>query len=248
MGSEMCIRDSYPMVLTHDPFVPTPKSPEWATQRNKKDKAFFADMVHYMDHLVGRIHQSLEDLGLSEKTLLLFTADNGTHRSIRSQIAHGWIQGGKGTTPNAGTHVPFIAYWKGQTPAGETSMDLIDFSDILPTLAEAMQTRHPQPKRVEGRSFLPQLKGEKGSPRSWTYCWYDPLWGNLGQYKNQFVRNQRFKLYQDGRFFDIMNDALEQSALTSPSISESSRSSYQQLLDGLATMPTWAPKPANKKP
>ena len=238
----------YPMVLTHDPFVPTPKSPEWATQRNKKDKAFFADMVHYMDHLVGRIHQSLEDLGLSEKTLLLFTADNGTHRSIRSQIAHGWIQGGKGTTPNAGTHVPFIAYWKGQTPAGETSMDLIDFSDILPTLAEAMQTRHPQPKRVEGRSFLPQLKGEKGSPRSWTYCWYDPLWGNLGQYKNQFVRNQRFKLYQDGRFFDIMNDALEQSALTSPSISESSRSSYQQLLDGLATMPTWAPKPANKKP
>ena len=82
----------YPMVLTHDPFVPTPKSPEWATQRNKKDKAFFADMVHYMDHLVGRIHQSLEDLGLSEKTLLLFTADNGTHRSIRSQIAHGWIQ------------------------------------------------------------------------------------------------------------------------------------------------------------
>ena len=127
-------------------------------------------------------------------------------------------------------------------------MDLIDFSDILPTLAEAMQTRHPQPKRVEGRSFLPQLKGEKGSPRSWTYCWYDPLWGNLGQYKNQFVRNQRFKLYQDGRFFDIMNDALEQSALTSPSISESSRSSYQQLLDGLATMPSWAPKPANKKP
>jgi hypothetical protein len=45
-----------------------------------------------------------------------------------------------------------------------------------------------------------------------------------------------------------MNDALEQSALTNPSISESSRSSYQQLLDGLATMPSWAPKPANKKP
>ena len=62
-------------------------------------------------------------------------------------------------------------------------MDLIDFSDILPTLAEAMQTRHPQPKRVEGRSFLPQLKGEKGSPRSWTYCWYDPCGGTLDNTK-----------------------------------------------------------------
>ena len=125
-------------------------------------------------------------------------------------------------------------------------MDLIDFSDILPTLAEAMQTRHPQPKRVEGRSFLPQLKGEKGSPRSWTYCWYDPLWGNLGQYKNQFVRNQRFKLYQDGRFFDIMNDALEQFGLTSHR-SESSRSSYQQLLDGLADAHLGT-QACNKKP
>ena len=148
----------------------------------QENKAFFADMVHYMDHLVGRIHQSLEDLGLSEKTLLLLqpTMEHIDPFGLRSY----WLDSGrKGNHALAGTHVPFIAYWKGQTPAGETSMDLIDFSDILPTLAEAMQTRHPQPKRVEGRSFLPQLKGEKGSPRSWTYCWYDPLWGNLGQYK-----------------------------------------------------------------
>ena len=167
-------------------------------------------------------------------------------QSIHSvSVAHGWIQGERNHAQRW-HHVHSLPIGRDRHPP-ETSMDLIDFSDILPTW-QAMQTRHPQPKRVEGRSFLPQLKGEKGSPRSWTYCWYDPLWGNLGQYKNQFVRNQRFKLYQDGRFFDIMNDALEQSALTSPSISESSRSSYQQLLDGLATMPTWAPKPANKKP
>ena len=80
----------YPMVLTHDPSCPLPKvlnGPPSATRKTR----LFADMVHYMDHLVGRIHQSLEDLGLSEKRFT-FTADNGTHRSIRSQIAHGWIQ------------------------------------------------------------------------------------------------------------------------------------------------------------
>ena len=238
----------YPMVLTHDPFVPTPSSPEWQSERNRKDPKFFADMVHYMDHLVGRIVRTLDELKLSENTLVIFTADNGTHRSIRSKWDNRIIQGGKGTTPNAGTHVPMIAYWKGRTPTGKTSSDLIDFSDILPTFAEAMGITHPNPAVVEGRSFLPQLRGEKGNPRPWTYCWYDPLWGNLDQYKNQFVRDHRFKLYQDGRFFDVQEDELEKNVLLPTELSGDTYQAQQSLIKALESMPRWAPKPPNKKP
>jgi arylsulfatase A len=148
----------YPMVLTHDPFVPTPDSPEWQDTPNKKDKRFFAHMVNYMDKLVGRIHHKLEELNLSEETILIFTADNGTHRSIRSATQTGVVLGGKGTTPNAGTHVPMIAYWKGKTPVGKVSSDLIDFSDMFPTFGEAMKVEHPNPSVLEGRSFLSSIE------------------------------------------------------------------------------------------
>lgn len=238
----------YPMVLTHDPFVPTPDSPEWKDTPNKKDKRFFAHMVNYMDKLIGRIHQKLEELNLSEDTILIFTADNGTHRSIRSATQTGIVLGGKGTTPNAGTHVPMIAYWKGQTPVAKVSADLIDFSDMLPTFAEAIGVEHPQPSIVEGRSFLPQLKGQRGNPRDWVYCYYDPLWGNLGQYKNQFVRDQRYKLYQDGRLIDVPEDELEKSPLNLDEVDGAAGKALQRLEGALNQMPYFAPKPPNEKP
>jgi arylsulfatase A len=238
----------YPMVLTHDPFVPTPHSAEWSGQRNKKNNRFFGDMVHYMDHLVGRIHHKLEELQLSEKTILLFTGDNGTHRSIRSKTQTGSILGGKGTTPNAGTHVPLLAYWKGVTPEGGVCRDLVDFSDMFPTFSEAMGSVHPRPEIVEGRSFLAQLKGERGNPRSWVYCYYDPLWGRLAEYKNQFVRDRRFKLYQDGRLFDIPEDALEKRPIDPGKESPEAKTARHRLNTFLGEMPEWTPKPPNKVP
>lgn len=238
----------YPMVLTHSPFVPTPDSEEWNGARNKKNNRFFADMVSYMDKLVYKIHRKLEDFDLSENTILLFTGDNGTSRSIQSNTQTGLIKGGKGTTPNAGTHVPLIAYWKGKTPEGTVCHDLIDFSDMFPTISEAILAQHPQPSMLEGRSFLPQLQGEKGRPRSWAYCYYDPLWGNSDQHKNQFVRNQQFKLYQDGRFFDVPSDASETHPLNLKEASESAQQAHQRLGQVLNQMPFWNPKPPNKIP
>ena len=119
---------------------------------------------------------------------------------------------------------------------------------MLPTFAEAMGITHPNPAVVEGRSFLPQLRGKKGNPRPWTYCWYDPLWGNLDQYKNQFVRDHRFKLYQDGRFFDVQEDELEKNVLPPTELSGDTYQAQQSLIKALESMPRWAPKPPNKKP
>ena len=62
----------------------------------------------------------------------------------------------------------------------------------------------------DGRSFLPQLKGQKGNPRDWIYCWYSR---NGGPNAKEWARNQRYKLYRTGRFYDVGNDVLEKRPL-----------------------------------
>ena len=229
----------YPMVLVHDPFVPTPDSPEWNTdQRKKKNKRFFADMVAYADKLVGKILQKLEQEGLAENTLVLFVGDNGTHRSISTPTRNGRVQGGKGLTIETGIHVPMFASWKGTLPAGKVCHDLIDFTDVLPTLLDcaSLDTK----PAMDGRSFLPQLKGEKGNPRTHIFCHYDPRWGPMAKTPTRFVRDEQYKLYHDGRFFDVVADPLEEKEISKTTNGEAttSRKSLQKALDA---MPPWNP-------
>jgi len=133
----------FPMALTHAPFEPTPDSPEWKTSKGKKNNKHFADMVAYMDKIVGKILHKLDNLGLREQTLVLFTGDNGTPRTIASKVGDQTIQGGKGLTIDTGTHVPLIASWKGTALKGTVCDDLIDFTDILPTLLDAAKIKPP---------------------------------------------------------------------------------------------------------
>jgi arylsulfatase A len=197
------------MTLTHGPFEPTPDCKQWQQGNHKADRKFFADMVAYMDKIVGRIIRKLDELGLSENTLILFTSDNGTPRGITSHLGNLTIQGGKGLTTDAGTHAPLIANWKGTIPAGKVCGDLVDFSDFMPTLADAAGTKLPPVMKIDGRSFFPQLRGEKGNPREWIFCYYKP---NMKKGKwglKIFARDKKYKLYHTGEFFDVEADPLE---------------------------------------
>jgi arylsulfatase A len=91
------------------------------------------------------------------------------------------------------------------------------------------------PKGLDGRSFLPQLKGQKGNPRDWIYCWHDPRPGwDKDQFKlEEWVRNKRFKLYRDGRLFDIPADPLEERPL-GPGLAPAARRALQPVLDKMA--------------
>ncbi len=223
----------FPMCLTHDPFCPTPDS-EGPKNEKRKSPKFFADMVHYMDKIVGRIVNKLNDLQLRENTLILFTGDNGTHRSITSQINGQTIQGGKSQMTDAGTHVPLIANWKGTAPSGIVNDDLIDFSDFLPTFAEASGAELPD-VTIDGRSFLPQVRGEKGNPREWIFCHY---WGR-GREKEktrEYVRNQRWKLYDDGSFYDVKNDPLEKSPLNVEDLEKEIKQIRQKLQEAMHSL------------
>jgi arylsulfatase A len=197
----------YPMTLPHDPFVPTPDSKDWTAGKDEPSPKYFADMVAYIDKIVGRIVRKLDETGLRENTLILFTADNGTSGQITSRLADRAVRGGKGRTTDAGTHVPLIANWKGTTPGGQVCDDLIDFTDFLPTLMEAAGARVPQGFVLDGHGFLPQLRGQTGHPREWIFCHY---FRNPGDPVRRFARDKRWKLYQNGDLFDLDVDLLEE--------------------------------------
>jgi len=209
----------YPMVLVHNPFVPTPDTiggqPLEGANKAPKDKAKqkenFVAMVNYMDKIVGRIVKKIDDIGQSENTIILFTADNGTNTSITSRWNGQNIKGGKAGMKDMGTHVPLVAYWKGHTPDGVVLNDLIDFTDFYTTFAEAAGSKMGDTDPIDGRSFLPQLKGQPGNPRDWVFCHYEPYWRKK---PGQFVRTGDFKLYRDGRFYNVPVDLDEAKDLT----------------------------------
>src|SRR5690606_12818133 len=129
----------YPMCLTHDPFVPTPFSADYAAYdpKNKtNDQKYFNDILKYMDRLDGRIASKVDQLGLSEETIIIFTGDHGTSPRVEARYKGGIYKGGKGQTTRRGTHVPLIANWKGVIKPGSINSSLIDFTDFFPTLTD----------------------------------------------------------------------------------------------------------------
>ena len=222
----------YPMILTHSPFVPTPNS---ADRMSKDKQKNFEDMTTYMDMLVGRIVDKTREVGIAENTLILFVGDNGTHVTIRSRLNGKEIRGGKGKMTDAGTRVPFVAYQPGTVDAGQINSNLIDFSDFLPTTLEAVGVIAPP--NIDGQSFLWQLHGKTGEPRKWIHIFYHPR-PEKGM-SLAFVRTQRYKLYRDGRFYDVLSDVNEESPLGSSGLSRQAMNAHTLLTEALTTMPAY---------
>ncbi len=200
----------YPMALTHDPFVPTPNSTKFDSFDSKSkinDSIYFAEMVNYMDYLVGRIVKKTEALKIRQNTLILFVGDNGTDRDITSIIDGIPLTGDKGNTTNAGTHVPLIANWKGTIAEGSVNDNLIDFTDFLPTILEVTTGNLSDTLQTDGLSFYPQLLGKETKVRSWIFCDYAPNWGKFEP--RRYVQNKNWKLYGNDMFYNLQNDPLE---------------------------------------
>jgi arylsulfatase A len=204
----------YPLMLTHAPFEPTPDSEDYAAydgDAEKGDKKYFTDMVAYMDKLIGKLVAHVDKLGLRENTLILFLGDNGTAAGISSKFKGKQVMGGKGKTIARGTHVPAIANWPGQVVAGKVCDDLIDASDFLPSFCEMVDVKIPSTLKLDGRSFAPQLRGERGTPREWLYSWYQPRGPSAR--KAEFAHDKRVKLYATGEMFNIVKDPDERTPL-----------------------------------
>jgi len=202
----------YPMVLVHDPFVPTPDSPEWSDslRRYENDTTYFADMMAYTDKIIGQLENKLKEKGVWENTLFIFTGDNGTNVSVVSSTSYAKVKGGKGSSKNTGNHVPLIISWPQKMAGKRVSGSLISFADVLPTLCEAAGIA-PSKYLTDGKSFLSDLTGNNEVQEE-IFIHYSPRWGNFRS--NRWVMNKEYKLYQDGGFFNTVADTLEKSPLT----------------------------------
>ncbi len=181
----------YPMSHPHEPIVRTPDSKPGAD----RDR-LYTDNIEYMDKLVGKLMAELDRLKLRENTLVIFVGDNGTSGkfSMQSTINGRRIIGHKLNLLEGGSLVPFIASWPSVTPAGKVLNDLVDFSDFFTTFAELGGAKLPEGVKLDGHSFAPQLRGEKGLPRDWIFVQLRAKW---------YVREQGFKLTESGELFDM---------------------------------------------
>jgi arylsulfatase A-like enzyme len=227
----------FPMCLVHRPFQPTPDNPEYEDTEVEgfTDTTYFGDMVNYMDKLVGRIKDKLVETGLAEKTLIMFTGDNGTDREVWSEMTDGQvIKGWKGFPVEHGTHVPLIAYWKGTIDKGKVWGSPVDFSDFLPTLADAMETSIPDSVTTDGISFYDHMLGRAAPARKWVFCHYHS--GKEQFPEVEYVHDGQWKLYADGRFYHVAIDPLEEHPVSNDELTEKlicKKQEFQTVLDSL---------------
>lgn len=214
----------YPTHLIHSPILRTPDS------KGEGKADYYEDNVAYLDKQVGQLVAELDKLGLREKTLVVFTGDNGTARfgADRSLINGRKINGQKGSMLEGGSRVPLIANWKGTMPAGRVLNDLVDFSDFFATFAELAGAKMPEGVTFDSRSFASQLRGEKGAPRDWVFVQLGARW---------YVREPRFKLTQSGELLDMSDAPFAEKAVAADTKDEAAiaaRGRLQSVLDKLS--------------
>lgn len=220
----------YSMVLMHAEHTPTldtmPKSAYDNFDVNKKgqgrltgdDRTYFPDMVAYMDKMIGRVLDKLDELGLAENTLVVVMGDNGTNKVDFTYPDGTVYTGNKGTHKDGGLHVPLLLRAPGKIPAGSTYDGMVYVTDILPMLCEAAGVEVPNEKKIDGISFWPQATAQStDEPRKSICTWY--IGNNHVSKKDQILEyafDKKFKryapdaMYPDGRFFEWWNDVEEE--------------------------------------
>ena len=190
----------YPMILPHKPYVwpPTRVGDAGFDRRMNADPAKFPAMVEYLDAVVGNLVDHLERTGQRERTVVAFLGDNGTPKEIDLRFRGRDVVGGKGKLTEGGTRVPLMVSRPGTIPAGAVADDLIDLSDLFPSLLDLAGV--DVPRGLDGVSFAPVLRGEPGA-REWAFS-------QLGD--TRALRRGGWKWYSDGRLFDLAADPFEE--------------------------------------
>ena len=149
----------------------------------------YASMIHRLDRDVGRIVALVEELGLTNDTLFIFTSDNGGHSGTPQPFhTSGPLRGFKRDLFEGGIRVPFIARWPGTVPAGKTSDEIVAFWDILPTFAELAGVESPA--NIDGISIVNALMGGR-IKRPHEYLYWD--YGHCRERYGQAVRMGNWK-------------------------------------------------------
>ncbi len=183
-----------------------------------QDHAVYAAMVEAMDLAVGKVLAKLDELGLRENTLVIFTSDNGgLSTSEGSPTSNLPLRGGKGWMYEGGIREPLLVRWPAVVKPGGVIKTPVSSPDFFPTLLEAADAS-PQPGQVlDGRSLLPVFKGGDLPERA--LFWHYPHYGNQGGAPGAAIRRGDWKLiewFEEPRveLFNVVSDIGEQTDLS----------------------------------
>ncbi|MGI9428114.1 MAG: sulfatase family protein, partial [Bythopirellula sp.] len=158
--------------------------------RGKSKAGLFGDVVMEIDWSVGEILGELAKQGIDDRTLVIFTSDNGPWLSYGDRAGSAApLREGKGTMFEGGYREPCVMRWPGNIPAGTECDEFCSTMDLLPTIAELIGAQLPEKRIIDGKNIGPLLFGQPGaaSPHEAFYCYYA---GEL-----RAVRDQRWKLH-----------------------------------------------------
>ena len=141
----------------------------------EKPRATFAAMVNRLDNYVGEVVAKVEELGLTDNTIIMFASDNGPHDSGGADPeffnSNGPFRGIKRDLYEGGIRTAFIVKWPGTVEANTSSNHVSAFWDVLPTLADIAHANVPV--QVNGISFLPTLKGNTHKQQQHEYLYWE---------------------------------------------------------------------------
>jgi arylsulfatase A len=183
------------------PHIPFDASPKF---KGQSKRGLYGDVVEELDDSTGQILDKLRALGLAEKTLVIFTSDNGPERNTPGSAAP--LTGTKHTVYEGGLRVPCIAWWPGKVPANRICDAFVSTLDLLPTFARLVET--PAPANLDGFDQLDLIlgKADARSPRRTLFSLYGYKARRL-----ESMREGRWKLHllPKPMLFDLQTDVAE---------------------------------------
>ena len=212
----------------------------WGQEGKRKvrlvqNHAVYAAMVEQMDRAVGRVVSAIDRAGLSDRTIIIFTSDNGgLSTSEGHPTSNVPLRAGKGWPYEGGINVPLIIDAPGITRPGSMCRTAVITTDFYPTLLELTSLPRAPAQHLDGVSLVPLLKGGSIGPRR--LFWHYPHYGNQGGAPCGFVRDGDWKLiewYEDGRreLYNLHDDPGEQHDLA--------RANPEKVKDLAARLNTW---------
>ncbi len=157
--------------MPHRPLAPSDEF------RGTSAFGLYGDVVAELDWSTGQILDALQRAGIEQRTLVIFTSDNGpwVRGSYKKGIRGGSVgplRGSKGTTWEGGMRVPMIARWPGKLPAGVVRGGIITLMDLFPTFIELAGGKVPEDRVIDGRNIFTYLQGKEKAPHSVFYYYF----------------------------------------------------------------------------
>ena len=197
------------------------KYPAASTFKGQQNNPIYAAMLESLDESVGRIVAKLDELKLSDRTIVLFTSDNGglatTEGDNTPATSNAPLREGKGWLYEGGIRVPLLVKWPGKVKGNGTSDVPVCGIDVFPTLRDACVLESDKSVPTDGVSLLPLLK-QSGTIAREALFWHYPHYANQGSKPGAVIRSGEWKLvefYEEGRreLFHVAKDVSESNNL-----------------------------------